>query len=218
MNYSEIIYAIAVWAVPVLLAITLHEAAHGWMANKLGDPTAKSLGRISLNPIRHIDPMGTVVVPLVLLLLQAGFIIGWAKPVPVDMRYFKKPLVDMAVVALAGPVSNFIMACAWALIATIGQAVFMPGTELATYIAKVGQAGIIINLILMVLNLLPIPPLDGGRVLAGVLPPRLAVPFMKIEPYGFFIVIFLLVTGILGKILWPMVLFFAALIEMVFQF
>lgn len=217
MISTEILYTIAVWLVPVLFAITLHEAAHGWMANKLGDPTAKALGRISLNPIKHIDPIGTVVLPLALLMLS-GFVIGWAKPVPVDMRYFKQPLLDMAVVALAGPASNFIMACGWGLVGTIGQAMFTPGTELAIYIVEVGSAGITINLILMVLNLLPIPPLDGSRVLAGVLSPRLAASFMKIEPYGIFIVIFLLVTGILGKILWPIVLFFMALIEMVFHF
>lgn len=217
MISTSTLYTIAVWLVPVLFAITLHEAAHGWMANKLGDPTAKALGRISLNPIKHIDPLGTVVLPLVLVMLS-GFVIGWAKPVPVDMRYFKQPLLDMAVVALAGPASNFIMACGWALVGTLGQAMFAPGNELAIYIYKVGEAGITINLILMVLNLLPIPPLDGGRVIAGVMPPQIAVPFMKIEPYGLFVVIFLLVTGILGKILWPMVLFFKALIKMVFQF
>jgi Zn-dependent protease len=217
MNSTSIIYTIAVWAVPVLFAITLHEAAHGWVANKLGDPTAKALGRISLNPIRHIDPIGTVVLPLVLLMLS-GFVIGWAKPVPVDMRYFKQPLLDMAVVALAGPASNFLMACGWGLLAGIGQVMFTPGNELAVYMVKVGNAGITINLILMVLNLLPIPPLDGGRIVAGVMPPQLAVPFMRIEPYGMFVVIFLLVTGILGKILWPMVLFFTALIKMVFHF
>ncbi|MDT8452853.1 MAG: site-2 protease family protein [Gammaproteobacteria bacterium] len=213
---SEIIYAIAVWAVPVLFAITLHEAAHGWMANKLGDPTAKALGRISLNPIRHIDPIGTIVVPLALLMLS-GFIIGWAKPVPVEMRYFKKPVKDMAIVALAGPASNFIMACGWALVAVIGQMMLSPGDTVAGFIIQMGNAGITINLILMVLNLLPIPPLDGGRVVAGVMPPQMADAFMRIEAYGLFIVIFLLVTGILGKILWPMVLFFSALIKMVFQ-
>ena len=215
MISTSTLYTIAVWAVPVLLAITLHEAAHGWMANRLGDPTAKALGRISLNPFRHIDPIGTVVLPLTLLMLS-GFVIGWAKPVPVDMRYFKKPLLDMAVVALAGPASNFLMACAWAMVLFVGKLMYSPGDAFALYIMKVGDAGILINLILMVLNLLPIPPLDGGRVLAGVLPPRLAVPFMRIEPYGLFVVIFLLVTGILGKILWPMVLFFKAIITTVF--
>jgi len=215
MISTETLYTIAVWLVPVLFAITLHEAAHGWMAHKLGDPTARALGRISLNPVRHIDPIGTVVLPLVLVMLS-GFVIGWAKPVPVDMRYFKKPLLDMAMVALAGPASNFIMACGWALVGAIGHAMYAPGNELAIFIYKVGDAGITINLILMVLNLLPIPPLDGGRVVAGVMPPQMAVPFMKIEPYGMFIVILLLVSGILGKILWPMVLFFKAIIKMIF--
>ena len=215
MISTDTLYTIAVWAIPVLLAITLHEAAHGWMANKLGDPTARSLGRISLNPFRHIDPIGTVVLPLTLLMLS-GFVIGWAKPVPVDMRYFKKPLLDMAVVALAGPASNFLMACAWAMVLFVGKLMYSPGDAVSLYIMKVGDAGILINLILMVLNLLPIPPLDGGRIMAGVLPPHLAVPFMRIEPYGLFVVIFLLVTGILGKILWPMVLFFKAMITTVF--
>ena len=216
MISASIIYTIAVWAVPVLFAITLHEAAHGWMANKLGDPTAKALGRISLNPIRHIDPIGTVVVPLALLMLS-GFIIGWAKPVPVEMRYFKQPVKDMAIVALAGPASNFIMACGWALVAVIGQMMLSPGDTVAGFVIQMGNAGITINLILMVLNLLPIPPLDGGRVVAGVMPPPMANAFMRIEAYGLFIVIFLLVTGILGKILWPMVLFFSALIKTVFH-
>lgn len=215
MISTSTLYTIAVWAVPVLLAITLHEAAHGWMANRLGDPTAKALGRISLNPFRHIDPVGTVLVPLMLLMLS-GFVIGWAKPVPVDMRYFKQPLLDMAMVALAGPASNFLMACGWAMVALIGKLMYDPGDSLALYIVKVGDAGILINLILMVLNLLPIPPLDGGRVVAGIMPPQMAIPYMRIEPYGMFIVIFLLVSGILGKILWPMVLFFKAIITTVF--
>lgn len=215
MISTSIFYTIAVWAVPVLLAITLHEAAHGWMANKLGDPTAKVLGRISLNPFRHIDPIGTVILPLTLMLLS-GFVIGWAKPVPVDVRYFKQPFLDMAVVALAGPGSNFLMACGWALVALVGKLISSPGDAFAHYLMDVGDAGILINLILMVLNLLPIPPLDGGRVVAGVMSPRLAASYMRLEPYGLMIVILLLVTGILGKILWPMVLFFKAIIKTVF--
>lgn len=212
---SQVIYTIAVWAIPVLFAITLHEAAHGWVANKLGDPTARSLGRISLNPIRHIDPVGTIVLPLALLMLS-GFIIGWAKPVPVDMRYFKQPMLDMALVALAGPASNFLMACGWAMMSLASHAVFADG-ELATYLIKMGGAGITINLILMVLNLLPVPPLDGGRVVAGVMPPQMAATFMKVEPYGMWIIILLLVTGLLGKIIWPMVIFFKSLIVTFFQ-
>jgi len=210
----QILYTIAVWVLPVLFAITLHEAAHGWVADKLGDPTARNLGRISLNPIRHIDPFGTVILPLALLFLS-GFIIGWAKPVPVDQRHFKQPFLDMAMVALAGPASNFVMACGWALLMVLSQAV--TGGGLASFLTNMGSAGITINLILMVLNLLPIPPLDGGRVVAGVMPPQLAATFMRIEPYGLFIIIGLLATGILGNIIWPMVGFFKAFITMIFQ-
>lgn len=212
---SQVIYTIAVWAIPVLFAITLHEAAHGWVANKLGDPTARKLGRVSLNPLRHIDPVGTVIVPLMLVMLS-GFIIGWAKPVPVDMRYFKQPLLDMAIVALAGPASNFLMACGWAMLALIGKTVFA-GNGIATFVMAMGSAGITINLILMVLNLLPIPPLDGGRVVAGVMPPQMAATFMKVEPYGMWIIILMLVTGLLGTILWPMVIFFKTIITTLFQ-
>ena len=211
---SETLYNIAVWALPVLFAITLHEAAHGWVAYKLGDSTALKLGRISMNPIRHIDPLGTVVLPLALVFL-GGFVFGLAKPVPVDMRQFKQPLLDMALVALAGPVSNFIMACGWAMFAVLGTSVLSDGIVLR-YVADIGEAGIIINLILMVLNLLPIPPLDGGRVVAGILPPPVAAKFMRIEPYGMWIIIGLLLSGLLGKILWPLVTQFKSLIAMIF--
>lgn len=210
----ELIYTIAVWLFPVLLAITLHEAAHGWVASKLGDPTAGKLGRITVNPINHIDMMGTVVVPL-LTFLMSGFIFGWAKPVPVNPRYFKQPLVDMALVAAAGPVSNFLMGCGWALFALFGLKVF-GHTETGIFLSQMGRYGILINVILMVLNLLPIPPLDGGRVLAGVLPPGIAVPFLKIEPFGLLIIVLLLVTGILGRIMWPMVLHFVKMIGAIF--
>lgn len=193
----------------------MHEAAHGWVANKLGDPTARNLGRISLNPIRHIDPVGTVILPLALVMLS-GFIIGWAKPVPVDARYFKQPHLDMAIVALAGPASNFCMACGWALLALVSHGL-VEGNWLAIFLVEMAGAGITINLILMVLNLLPVPPLDGGRVVAGVMPLQMAATFMKIEPYGMWIIILLLVTGILGKILWPMVIFFQTLITTFFQ-
>ena len=203
---NETIVTILIWAVPVLFAITLHEAAHGWVANRLGDPTARDLGRITLNPLKHVDPMGTVVVPLALVLLS-GFVIGWAKPVPVDPRHFKQPLLDMALVALAGPVSNFIMACGWALLIVISP---------TGMLAAVGQAGITINLVLMVLNLLPIPPLDGGRVLAGLLPRPLAMEFIRIEPYGMIIILVLLFTGFLGKIMWPLVEHFQRIIALIF--
>lgn len=213
---QQILYTIAIWAVPVLFAITLHEAAHGWVANKLGDPTARQLGRITMNPIKHIDPVGTIAVPLVLVMLS-GFIIGWAKPVPVDMRHFKQPLLDMALVALAGPASNFLMACGWALMITLSTTV-LAETSIAIYLLQMGKAGMTINLILMVLNLIPIPPLDGGRVVAGVLPKQVAWSYMRIEPYGMWIILALLVSGVLGKILWPIVLRFEAIVSAIFIF
>lgn len=213
-SVPEIAYTIAVWIVPVLFAITLHEAAHGWVAYKLGDPTAKSRGRITINPIKHIDPMGTVVVPILLATLS-GFVIGWAKPVPVEPRYFKSPLLDMALVAVAGPASNFVMACFWAFFIVTVDAALNPSSTLS-FLADVGEKGIYINIILMVLNLLPIPPLDGGRVVAGILPPSLAIPFMQLERFGMIIILLLLVSGILGKIMWPIVLHFVKIIGVIF--
>lgn len=204
MNFDQILEAITIWALPVVLAITLHEAAHGWVANKLGDPTAKALGRITINPIKHIDLIGTVIVPLVLVVL-GGFVFGWAKPVPVNARNFKKPLEHMAIVAIAGPVSNLLMACFWALIMAFAVNWLEPDQWLKRPMAMMAQAGVLINLVLMVLNLLPLLPLDGGRVVTGLLPPRLAVIFMKIEPYGLIILLLLLFSDILGKILGPVV-------------
>ena len=214
MHLAQILYTIAVWAIPVLFAITLHEAAHGWVASKLGDPTARQLGRITMNPLKHIDPVGTVVVPLILVIVS-GFVIGWAKPVPVDMRHFKQPFVDMALVAVAGPASNFIMASGWALLITLSTNL-LGDTTLAGFLVQMAKAGITINLILMVLNLFPIPPLDGGRVVAGIMPPQMAAAFSRLEPYGMWIVLALLFSGILGKLLWPIVLRFEAIIRTMF--
>lgn len=213
-SIPDIAYTIAVWALPILFAITLHEAAHGWVAYKLGDPTAKSRGRITINPIKHIDPMGTVVVPLFLAMVSP-FVMGWAKPVPVEPRYFKSPLLDMALVAVAGPVSNFIMACLWAMFIVISNSV-MSASPALRFLAEMGEKGIIINVVLMVLNLLPILPLDGGRVLAGVLPTSLAIPFMRMERFGMLIVLLLLFSGILGKIMWPLVVHFVNIISTIF--
>jgi len=213
-SIPDIAYTIAVWAAPVLFAITLHEAAHGWVANKLGDPTAKKLGRITINPIKHIDPMGTVVVPLFLAMVSP-FVMGWAKPVPVEPRYFKSPLLDMALVAVAGPVSNFFMACFWAMFIQLAS-MSLEHSHLLVFLAEMGKNGIIINIVLMVLNLLPIPPLDGGRVVAGVLPPNLAMPFMQLERFGMVIILVLLISGILGKIIWPIVLYFVNIIGLIF--
>jgi len=213
-SFPDLAYTIAVWAVPVLFAITLHEAAHGWVANKLGDPTAKNRGRITLNPLKHVDPVGTVVVPLFLVMVS-GFIIGWAKPVPVEPRYFKSPMLDMALVAVAGPVSNFFMACFWAAFILFAGMLLDP-SSLLLFFAEMGEKGIYINIILMVLNLLPIPPLDGGRVLAGVLPKPLVAPYMQLERFGMVIILLLLVSGLLGKVLWPIVLHFVKIIGIIF--
>ncbi len=213
-SIPDIAYTIAVWALPILFAITLHEAAHGWVANKLGDPTAKKLGRITINPLKHIDPMGTIVVPIFLATVSP-FVLGWAKPVPVEPRYFKSPLLDMALVAVAGPVSNFVMACMWAMFIRIAY-LSLDNSPMLTFLAEMGEKGIIINIVLMVLNLLPILPLDGGRVLAGVLPPNLALPFMRMERFGMIIILALLLSGILGKIMWPIVVHFVKIIGFLF--
>jgi len=194
----ELIIKIALFAPPVLLAITLHEVAHGWAARYLGDPTAASLGRLSLNPIKHIDPVGTLLVPGILFVL-GGFLFGWAKPVPINMQRLNDPKRDMALVAAAGPASNFVMAFMWAIAIKFG---FMAESELARMIlVEMGKVGLLINLILMVLNMIPIPPLDGGRVLSGILPDKLSMALAKIEPYGMFIIFGLLAMGVLSSFL-----------------
>lgn len=214
ISIPDIAYTIAVWALPILFAITLHEAAHGWVANKLGDPTAKNRGRITANPLKHIDPVGTIAVPLFLAMVSP-FVMGWAKPVPVEPRYFKSPLLDMALVAVAGPASNFLMACCWAMFIVVADMLLQPSSALQ-FAAEMGKNGIIINIVLMVLNLLPIPPLDGGRVVAGILPRTLVTPYMQLERYGMVIILLLLVSGILGKIMWPIVLHFVNIIGFIF--
>ena len=205
----ELIIKIALFAPPVLLAITLHEVAHGWAARYLGDPTAASLGRLSLNPIKHIDPVGTILVPSILFVL-GGFLFGWAKPVPVNMQKLNDPKRDMALVAAAGPASNFVMAFIWAIAIKVG---FMMESDLVRMIlVEMGKVGLVINLILMVLNLIPIPPLDGGRVLAGVLPDKSSMVLAKIEPYGMFIIFGLLAMGVLGFFLQGPLTFFQTFI------
>jgi len=211
MDLNSIIYTIAVWAIPVLFAITLHEVAHGWMANALGDKTAKMLGRLSLNPIKHVDPIGTIAVPIAMVALQTGFVFGWAKPVPVSTRNFKSPRKDMAIVAAAGPISNLIMAIFWVLIFKLGGSV-ISDPAISKGIMDMGRAGILINLILFIFNLFPIPPLDGSKVLSGFLPPSLSNLMDKIEPYGLFIVLGLVYFGVLNSIMTPLLSFFLNLI------
>jgi Zn-dependent protease len=202
MQHLNLIQQVAVWALPVLFAITLHEVAHGWVAKQLGDPTAMMLGRLTLNPLKHIDPIGTVLVPLVLIML-GGVIFGWAKPVPIAGENLHHPKRDMALVAVAGPAANLLMAFIWALIMKL--ALLLPNSmmNLALPLTYMGGAGITINILLMVLNLLPVPPLDGSRVVAGFLPDPLAWKYSRIEQYGLIILLLLMVSGILGKILWP---------------
>lgn len=190
----------AVWALPVLFAITVHEAAHGWIANKLGDDTAKTLGRVTLNPLKHIHWLGTIVLPA-LMLATTGIIFGWAKPVPINWSRLKNPRWDMAWVALAGPGSNFVMAFAWAAIAKFGLYLLSLRYEWARAIVYMGIAGININLILMLLNLIPLPPLDGSRVLYSVLPNRLSQSLQHLEFTGLIILLVLLLTGVLTPII-----------------
>jgi Zn-dependent protease len=178
----------------------MHEVAHGWIARKLGDPTAQMLGRLTLNPIKHVDPIGTVLVPALMLIL-GGFLFGWAMPVPITARNFKNPRRDMALVALAGPLSNLAMGIIWAIVIRIGITINLPW--LSVPLVLMGQAGVVINAILLVVNLLPLPPLDGGRVLTGLIPPRMAATVDRVEPFGFIIIIALLVTGILNVIVAP---------------
>ncbi|EIC31349.1 site-2 protease family protein [Methylomicrobium album] len=205
MNELSLVQRIVVWILPVIFAITVHEVAHGWVARKCGDNTAYMQGRLTLNPMKHIDWFGTVILPGLLLLTGTGFIFGWAKPVPVDARNFKNPRKDMAWVALAGPVSNLLMAVGWALLARLGVLI---GTEsISLPLIYTGIAGISINLVLALINLLPIPPLDGSRVVTGILPNYWAWQYNRLERYGFIILLVLLYTRILNLILeYPMYL------------
>lgn len=193
---------IIIYAIPILFAITVHEVAHGWVANLLGDPTAKMLGRLTLNPIKHIDPIGTIVVPALLYFL-GGFIFGWAKPVPITWRNLKHPKRDTALVAVAGPLANLMMVLIWALLIKGGALLKDSSPTFALVTLAMGEVGVRINLILMVLNLIPIPPLDGSRVLSSFLPGPASYQFNRLEPYGFFILLILLATNILTYILVP---------------
>jgi Zn-dependent protease len=209
------IQTLAISALPVIFAITLHEAAHGYVAKHFGDLTAAQQGRISLNPLRHIDLLGTIVVPALTLFL-GGVFFGWAKPVPVDFSRLRKPKQDMFWVALAGPAANLVMALGWALLFKIGHA--LPANAYSLPLARMADAGIEWNVILMVLNLLPLPPLDGGRIAVSLLPPRAAWQFARIEPWGLPILLLLMFTGILGGVIGPIIGTVRYLLAVLFQF
>ncbi len=205
---ENVLQTIAVYAIPVLFAITVHEAAHGYVARMFGDNTAYVLGRVTLNPVKHIDPIGTIVLPLGMALFTP-FIFGWAKPVPVDWSSLRRPKRDMIWVAAAGPGVNLVMAILWAILYNVLQAV---GVQ-ELFFFKVAQAGVSVNLVIMALNLLPIPPLDGGRIVAGLLPRNLSNAYSRIEPFGLFIIVGLLVTGALSFVLQPFLAIGAAIVR-----
>lgn len=199
MEHLTLVQIIAVAILPVLFAITVHEVAHGWVARLLGDDTAARLGRLSVNPLKHIDPVGTLLIPGLLVLFKTGFLFGWAKPVPVDFGRLRQPKRDMALVAAAGPASNLLMAVVWALLVRLALALNIDYVSVPLLL--MGQVGIGVNVVLMLINLIPIPPLDGGRVAVGILPNRWAEPLGRLEPYGFFILIALMLTPALSMIL-----------------
>lgn len=209
------IQKLAIYALPVIFAITLHEAAHGYVARHFGDDTAWKQGRVSLNPLRHIDSVGTVLVPvLILLATSASFLFGWAKPVPVEFGNLRRPKQDMLWVAAAGPAANLFMAFCWAFLLKL--TVLMPEHPYSEAMAEMGRAGLLVNIGLMLLNLLPIPPLDGGRIAVSLLPPRAAWKFAQIERYGLFILLGLLFLGVLNDILFPLMGLFLLLIKALF--
>ena len=210
---------IAVYAIPVILAITLHEAAHAWLAARLGDPTARLQGRVSANPLRHIDPIGTLLVPALILLVgkalgAGGLLFGWAKPVPVDASAFRSPRRDLGLVAAAGPGANLLMALGWAILLKL----LVLGAVNVEFLMLMAQAGILCNLGLAVLNLLPVPPLDGGRIVASLLPLRAAIVWYRLERFGLLIVLALLATGLLGAIITPAIGLGVDLISWLFNF
>lgn len=220
MEFNQLVQTIAIYAIPVLLAITLHEAAHGYVARHFGDLTAYAQGRVSLNPVRHIDLVGTIIVPVLILVLSklaggAGLLFGWAKPVPVNYSALRRPRQHMIWVSAAGPGANLAMAICWAALFKLARE--LPANFFSLPMLQMGRAGIEVNVILMLLNLLPILPLDGGRILAGLLPRRIALRYAKLEPWGFPILLLLLFTSALGVILAPMISFSYWIIGTMFQ-
>ena len=215
-SFYHAIQTICVYAIPLIFAITLHESAHGWAAGRLGDPTATMLGRVTINPIPHIDPIGTIAVPGALLLMSAltggcGLLFGWAKPVPINPRYFRNPLKAMTITAAAGPLSNLLQMIFWALLLKALAAVGFYDK----FVISVCAAGISVNLMLMAFNLIPIPPLDGGRIVRGLLPRQAGMAFDKIEPYGFMILLVLMVGGGLSFFVRPFLMFGQWIINLV---
>lgn len=218
---ESLIQTLAIYAIPVIFAITLHEAAHGYVARHFGDPTAWQMGRITLNPVKHIDPVGTILVPVLILLASkmagsSGILFGWAKPVPVNFGRLRNPKKDMLWVAAAGPGANLAMAIGWALLLKI--AVSMPDNAYSLPMGEMARAGVSVNTVLMLLNLLPLPPLDGGRIAVSLLPHRAAWQFAKLEPYGFVILLVLLFTGLLDFWLIPLLRIFLMSIKSLFGF
>ena len=215
-SFYHAIQTICVYAIPLIFAITLHESAHGWAAGRLGDPTATMLGRVTINPIPHIDPIGTIAVPGALLLMSAltgggGLLFGWAKPVPINPRYFRNPLKAVTITAAAGPLSNLLQMIFWALLLKALAAVGFYDK----FVISVCAAGISVNLMLMAFNLIPIPPLDGGRIVRGLLPRQAGMAFDKIEPYGFMILLVLMVGGGLSFFVRPFLMFGQWIINLV---
>jgi len=206
MDINSIIHGISIWALPVLFAVVLHEVAHGWVADKLGDDTARWMGRLTLNPIRHIDPVGTIGIPLLLIVVGSPFLFGYAKPVPINFRKLNRPKQDMVWVALAGPVTNILLALASAFLLFVAVRLPADVAWVAEPVALMAQASIIINLVLCTFNLLPLPPLDGGRVAVGLLPGPAAYQLSRLEPYGFFIIVALLAFGWLQVLIGPAVM------------
>lgn len=221
MDLNEVLLKIAVMGLPILTAITLHEVAHGWAARSCGDRTAEAQGRLSLNPLTHVDPMGTVIVPGLLLLLGAPFLFGWAKPVPVNPNRFKHYRADWVKVAAAGPLSNFVMALGWGVVGvvTLHVATGSAGNIYADWLLRMADFGVVFNIVIAVFNLIPIPPLDGGRVLTHLLPPRnaLSQALDKVEPFGLYLVMALAVTGLLGAVIGKPVAFISGLYQALFS-
>ncbi len=215
MDISSFIQNICIYALPVLFAITLHEAAHAYAARHFGDPTAYLMGRMTLNPIKHIDPLGTIALPLLCLLLPGSFLFGWAKPVPVNFGDLRNPKRDMRWVALAGPAANLIMMLLWTLV--LGILLHAAEGDFVYPLRQMAQAGVQINIVLMILNLIPIPPLDGGRVLISLLPDSAARKVARIEPYGMIVLLVLMFTKVLFVIMVPFIGVFYLLVNTILR-